>query len=120
MRSIYHVAKSIFFSGKFGSVSGERFRFCPLQGVRDCVNLHLFIDFIHDCCNHTTPLFHLQQVNTKILIYNCYTALKHKNFKTGLATHFIQYNPRKQQSVMFTKISNSSRRNCKRAHIKVY
>ena len=35
-----------------------------------------------------TPLVHLKQVNTKILIYNRKTTLKHQNVKTGLATHF--------------------------------
>ena len=34
------------------------------------------------------PLIHLKQVNTK---YNCNTAMKHKNAKTGHATHIIQY-----------------------------
>ena len=56
-------------------------------------------------------LVHVKQVNTqKYLIYNCNTALKHKNFKTGLkiAIYFIQYHPIKQQSVpvIFNKIFN--------------
>ena len=76
------------FSGNFGFVPGQRFRFCPVPGARNCVNLHLLIDFIHNCCNQMTPLVHLKQVNTKILIYNRKTTLKHQNVKTGLATHF--------------------------------
>ena len=55
------------------------------------------------------PSVHVKQVNTqKNLIYKCITALKHKNVTTGLktATHFIQYHPIKQQSVIFTKIFN--------------
>ena len=52
-------------------------------------------------------LVHLKQVKTKInLIYNCNTALKHKNVKIGLGTHFIQNHPIKQQSVIFTTIFN--------------
>ena len=51
-------------------------------------------------------LVHVKQVNTKNLIYNCKTALIHKHVKTGLATHFIQYHQRKQQSMIFTKIFN--------------
>ena len=43
----------------------------------------------------------------KNLIYNCKTALKNKNVKTGIATHFIPYHPIKQQSVIFTKIFNA-------------
>ena len=70
------------FSGIFGSVPGERYRFWPAPGARNCFNLHLFIDIIHDCCNHMTPLVHLKQLNTNILIHNCNTALKHKNVKT--------------------------------------
>ena len=53
------------FPGNFRSVPGERVRFCPVPGARNCVNLHLFIDFIHYCCNHKAPLVHLKQVNTK-------------------------------------------------------
>ena len=54
------------------------------------------------------PLVHIKQVDTKkILIYYCNTTLKqNKNVKTGLATHFIQYHLRKQQSAMFAKIFN--------------
>ena len=33
---------------------------------------------------------------------------------------WIKYHPKKQQSVIFTKISYISRRNCKRVHIRVY
>ena len=76
------------YSGNIRSVPGERVRFCPVPGARNCVNLHLFIDFIHYYCNHMAPFVHLKRVNTKNLIYNCNTALKHKNVKTGLATHF--------------------------------
>ena len=32
--------------------------------------------------------FIYNKLTQKILIYNCNTALKHKNFKTGLATYF--------------------------------
>ena len=45
----HHVAKSIFYPKKFQSVMGERFRICPVPGVRYCVYFHLFIDIIHDC-----------------------------------------------------------------------
>ena len=91
-------------------------------GSRNCINLHLFIDINNDCCNHKIPLVHLKQVNTKKFTYNCNTALKHKNAETGLTctTLFIQYPPRKQQSVISTKISNILPRNCKRVHIMVY
>ena len=53
-------------------------------------------------------LVHLKQVDTKKnLIYYCNTTLKQKKkVKTGLATHFIQYHLRKQQSAMFAKIFN--------------
>ena len=34
-------------------------------GARYCVNLHLFIDIIHDYCNYTLHLVHLKQGNTK-------------------------------------------------------
>ena len=34
-------------------------------GARYCVNLHLFIDIIHDYCTHMIPLVHLKQVDTK-------------------------------------------------------
>ena len=46
------------------------------------------------------PLVHFKQVKTKTAIQQIVT--------TGLATHFIQYHPRKQQSVIFrpTKIFN--------------
>ena len=33
--------KSMFFPG-------DRFRFCPVPGARNCVNLHLVIDIIHN------------------------------------------------------------------------
>ena len=57
--------------------------------ARNCeFKFHLFIDIIHDCCNHLTPSVHLKQVYTKNLIYNYNTTLKHKNVKPGLATHF--------------------------------
>ena len=75
---------------------GEHYRFWPVPGAR---NLHLFIDIIHDCCSHMIPLVHLKKINSKtVLIYN--TALKNKKVRTGLATHFIQLHPRKQQSVI--------------------
>ena len=64
-RNISHVAKSIFFSENFGFITGERIRFCPVPGARNCVNLHLIIHIIHDCCNNTTPFIYLNQVNTK-------------------------------------------------------
>ena len=60
-----NAAKNMFFSGDLGFVPGERVRFCPGPGARNCVNLHLFIDIIHTCCNQMTPLVHLKQVNTK-------------------------------------------------------
>ena len=40
----------------FQEILGERFRFCPVPGARNCVNLHLFIDIIHNCCSQMTPL----------------------------------------------------------------
>ena len=69
------------YSGIFGTVPGERYRYWPVPGARNCD--------------------HLKQVNAK---YNCNRALKHKNVKTGLATHLILYHTIKQQSVIFTKI----------------
>ena len=53
------------FSGILGSVLGEHYRFWPVPGSRNCINLHLFIDINNDCCNHMIPLVHLKQVNTK-------------------------------------------------------
>ena len=95
----------IYFPEIFGTVPSERYRSWPVPGPRNCVYLHLFIGNSYDCCNHMRPLVHLKQVNTKKnLIYNCNTALKHKNVKTGLGTHFIQYHPIKHQSVIFIKI----------------
>ena len=49
----------------FGFVPGEHYRFWHVPGVRNCVILRLFIDFIHYCCNQMTSLVHLKQVNTK-------------------------------------------------------
>ena len=96
MGNTVHVAKSTF-------LGVCPYRFWPVLVARNCVNLHLFIDIIHDCCNHMIPLVHLKQVYTNILrVYNCNTALKHNNVKTGLASYFIMYHPRKQQSVIFT------------------
>ena len=56
------------FSGNFRSVPGEHFRFCPVQGARNCINLHLFIDVIHYCCNHMTPLVHFTTMSKFILL----------------------------------------------------
>ena len=53
------------YSGILGSVPGEHYRFWPVSGARNCVNLHLFIDFIHYCCNHMIPFVHLKKVNIK-------------------------------------------------------
>ena len=52
------------------------------------------------------PLVQLKKLTQKNLIQICNTALKHKNFKAGLATHFIQYHLRKHQSLIITKIFN--------------
>ena len=46
--------------GNFRSVPGERFQFCSVPGARNCIKFHLFIDIIHDCCNHMTPLVHFK------------------------------------------------------------
>ena len=101
-----HVAKNIF-SEIFLTVPCEHYQFWPVPGPRNCVNLHLFIGITYDSCNHMRPLVNLKRANTKEnIIYNCNTAVKHKNVKTGLGTHFIQYHTIKQQSVIFTKIFN--------------
>ena len=55
---------------------------------------------------------HCYNMIPKIRTHNCNTALKHKNVRTGLATHLIRYHLRKQQSVILTKINNISSRNC--------
>ena len=56
------------FSVNFRSVPGEHFRFCPVQCARNCINLHLFIDVIHYCCNHMTPLVHFTTMPKFILL----------------------------------------------------
>ena len=65
----------VYFSGIFGTVPGERYWFWPVPDARNCVNVHLFIGIIYNCCNHMRPLVHLKQVNTE---YNCNTTLKQK------------------------------------------
>ena len=57
-----------FFPGIFGSVPGELYRFGPVPGARNCWNLHLITDIIHDCCNPMTLLVHLKQVKKEIII----------------------------------------------------
>ena len=65
--------ENIFF-GIFVSVPGKRYRFWPVPGPRNCVDLHSFTNIIHVCCNHVTPSVYLKQVYTqKNLIYNCNT-----------------------------------------------
>ena len=51
----------------------------------------LFIDIIHDGCNPLVYLVIWKQSTQNILIYNCNTALKHKNAKTRLATIGVIY-----------------------------
>ena len=76
---------TIFFSGIFGSVPGEHYRFWPVPGATNCVNLHFFIDIIHDCCYHMIPLVHLKQVNTKNSISYLQYSFKTENCeKLGL------------------------------------
>ena len=104
--------------GIFWSVPDEHYRFWPFPDARICVNLDLFIGIIHDSCSHMTPLVYLKKINTTNPIYNCNYALKHKNVRTVLATHFIRYNSRKHQPVTLTKISNISRGNSLRIHNK--
>ena len=74
----------VYYFRNFWSVPGEHYRFWHVPCARNCVYLHLFIDIIHGCCSKTAM---------------------------QLATHFIRYHPRKRQPVIFTKISNKSRRN---------
>ena len=49
----------VYFFWDFCLCPGEHYRFWPVLGARHWVNLHLFIDIIHDFCNYMIPLVHL-------------------------------------------------------------
>ena len=58
----------VYYFRKFVSVPVYNITGFDLSRVLNCVNLHLFIDSIHDCCIHMIPLVHFKQINTKNFI----------------------------------------------------
>ena len=74
-------------------------------GARNCVNLHLLIDIIHDCCNHTRPLVHLKQFNThthkhKSNLLLQYSFEANKNFQNRACYPFHQVHVPSQKTTI--------------------
>ena len=93
------------FPRMFGYIPGKRNWFWPVPGARNCVNVHLFIDIIHDCCNHMRTLVHLKQFNTNKHKHKSNWLLQY-SFKAKKKCQNLACYPFHQILVMFAKIFN--------------